>query len=156
MKSSIIKAAGVASILTLTVGGLTACSSDSTSGSGSAEGDGKVKEVEVWTWAAGYDEAAKAFNASHDDIQIKYTQIEPGNKGGYDKIRNSITAGNAPSLAQVGFETLPSFVAEGNVVDVTEFAGKDKDLYAPAGWAGVNVGGKTYGCLLYTSPSPRD
>ncbi|MBD7982166.1 MULTISPECIES: ABC transporter substrate-binding protein [Oerskovia] len=145
MKSSIIKAAGVASILTLTVGGLTACSSDSTSGSGSAEGDGKVKEVEVWTWAAGYDEAAKAFNASHDDIQIKYTQIEPGNKGGYDKVRNSITAGNAPCLAQVGYETLPSFVAEGNVVDVTEFASADKGLYAPAGWAGVTVGDKVYG-----------
>ncbi|MEK8227004.1 extracellular solute-binding protein [Oerskovia sp. M15] len=93
----------------------------------------------------GFDEAAEAFNASHDDIQIKYTQIESGNKGGYDKIRNSITAGNAPCLAQVGFETLPSFVAEGNVVDVTEHASADKDLYAPAGWAGVNVGGKVYG-----------
>ena len=144
MKSSIVKAAGVASILTLAAGGLTACSSDTTSG-GSAGGDGKVTEVEVWTWAAGYDEAAKIFNDTHDDIKIKYTQIEPGNKGGYDKIRNSITAGNAPCLAQVGYETLPSFVAEGNVMDVTEVASKDKDLYAPAGWAGVNVGGKTYG-----------
>src|SRR5690606_20208813 len=144
MKSSIVRSAGVASVVTLALG-LSACSSsDEGSGSGS-DASGEPTTIQLWTWAAGFDKAAEAFNAAHDDVQVEYTQIEAGNKGGYDKIRNSVAAGNAPCLAQVGYETLPSFVSEGNVVDVTEFAAPDEDAYTPAGWAGVTVGDKIYG-----------
>ena len=144
MKSSIVRSAGVASVVTLALG-LSACSSsDEGSGSGS-DASGEPTTIQLWTWAAGFDKAAEAFNAAHDDVQVEYTQIEAGNKGGYDKIRNSVAAGNAPCLAQVGYETLPSFVSEGNVVDVTEFAAPDEDAYTPAGWAGVTVGDKVYG-----------
>ncbi|CAM3384179.1 ABC transporter substrate-binding protein [Isoptericola cucumis] len=138
-----VRATGAACVAALAAVGLTACGSPAEGGS-SAGGDGGPVEIEVWTWAQGYDKAAEAFNAAHDDVQVTYTEIEPGAKGGYDKIRNAIKAGSAPCLAQVGYETMPSFASEGNLLDVTEFAAADADAYAPAGWSGVTVGDRVY------------
>ncbi|GAA1737517.1 extracellular solute-binding protein [Isoptericola hypogeus] len=139
------RATGAACVAALAVAGLAACG-DPADGGTSAEGDGDGPvEIEVWTWAQGYDKAAEAFNAAHDDVQVTFTEIEPGSKGGYDKIRNAIKADSAPCLAQVGYETMPSFVSEGNLLDVTDIASPDADAYAPAGWSGVTVGDRVYG-----------
>ncbi|MFD2024861.1 ABC transporter substrate-binding protein [Promicromonospora aerolata] len=138
------RGAGVACVAALAAVSLAACGGGGTAGASGAD-DGSPTEIEVWTWAQGYDEAAEAFNAAHDDVQVKHTEIEPGSKGGYDKIRNAIKAGDAPCLAQVGYETMPSFVSEGNLLEVTDVAAPDADAYTPAGWSGVTVGDRVYG-----------
>ncbi len=76
-------AAGVATILMAA-----ACGSGggaATGGDRPATSAGPVT-VEWWGWAPGYDKVAEAWNASHPGIQVKYTQIEPGAKGGYQKM----------------------------------------------------------------------
>ncbi|MFD6175418.1 MULTISPECIES: ABC transporter substrate-binding protein [unclassified Isoptericola] len=135
------RATGAACVAAVAAVSLAACAGGDPAGGA----EGEPTTIEVWTWAQGYDQAAEAFNAAHDDVQVKFTEIEPGNKGGYDKIRNAVKAGDAPCLAQVGYETMPSFVSEGNLLEVTDIASKDADAYTPAGWSGVTVGDRVYG-----------
>ncbi|WP_433254141.1 ABC transporter substrate-binding protein [Streptosporangium sp. CA-135522] len=108
--------------------------------------------IEWWGWAPGYDKAAAAWNASHPDVRVKYTQVEPGSKGGYQKMLGAVKAGNAPCLAQVGAETMASFLIEGALEDVTDLV---KDVNAKIQpWAvnTVTFGGRQFGVPVDTGP----
>ncbi|WP_406405003.1 extracellular solute-binding protein [Streptomyces sp. NBC_00879] len=93
-----------------------------------------------------------AFNKSHPDIKVTYQAVQPGAKGGYQKMLNAVKAGNAPCLAQVGYETLPSFAAQGALEDVAEHAREAKDEFQPAAWQAVSVGKQVYGAPVDTGP----
>lgn len=126
---------------------LAACSSGSGSSSsgGDASGGGGPAKLTFWGWAPGYADSVKAFNASQKDIVVKYQEIEPGSKGGYDKMLTAVQAKNAPCLAQVGYETLPSFAAEGALTDVSQYAKGSESEFVPSSWNSVKVAGKVYG-----------
>ncbi|MFC9466629.1 ABC transporter substrate-binding protein [Streptomyces coelicoflavus] len=151
MKRSIIRCAEIAGAvaLTLTVGGC--AGSDSGSGSDSASSGGKAS-ITFWGWAPGYEDAVKAFNKSHPDIKVSYQSVQPGAKGGYEKMLNAVKADNAPCLAQVGYETLPSFAAQGALTDVTEHASADKDDYQEAAWKSVTLADRVYAAPVDTGP----
>ncbi|MFI1960945.1 ABC transporter substrate-binding protein [Streptomyces althioticus] len=126
----------------------TACAdsdSDTSSSSGKAS-------ITFWGWAPGYDDAVEAFNRSHPDIEVTYQSVQPGAKGGYQKMLNAVTAGNAPCLAQVGYETLPSFAAQAALQDVAEYASPAKDDFQEAAWASVTLGDQVYGAPVDTGP----
>lgn len=139
-----------AAMLALAACGATSSTSD-TGGSGGGTAASPAK-ITFWGWAPGYADAVKAFNASHPKIQVAYQQVTPGSKGGYDKMLNAVKAGSAPCLAQVGYETLPSFVAQGAVADITSYAKGAQSEFAPAAWSGVDVAGKVYGVPVDTGP----
>ena len=64
----------------------------------------------------------------------------------------AVKANNAPDLAQVGYEALPSFVIQDAVQDIKEWAG-DVDKNSPAAGAkSVNLGGTGYGIPVDTAP----
>jgi multiple sugar transport system substrate-binding protein len=109
-------------------------------------------EVAFWGWAPGYADAVEAFNASQDDIVVTYEEVAPGSKGGYDKMLNAVTAGNAPCLAQVGYETLTSFAAQGALEDVSAFASDSEDDFVPATWSAVTIGDAVYGAPVDQGP----
>ncbi|MFB6839877.1 ABC transporter substrate-binding protein [Streptomyces sp. NPDC056361] len=94
----------------------------------------------------------KAFNAGHPDIKVTYQTVQPGAKGGYQKMLNAVKAGNAPCLAQVGYETMPSFAAQGALEDVAEHAASSKRDYQPAAWNAVSLGSAVYGAPVDTGP----
>ncbi|MEO7014962.1 MAG: sugar ABC transporter substrate-binding protein [Leifsonia sp.] len=143
MKSG-IRAAGVAGAVALGLV-LAGCSSNGTPASSHAT-------VSFWGWAPGYADAVKAFNASHKDVTVKYQEVQPGSKGGYQKMLNAVTAKNAPCLAQVGYETLPSFAAQGALDDVSKYANADKGDFQPAAWKSVSIGDAVYGAPVDTGP----
>ncbi|WP_205820242.1 MULTISPECIES: ABC transporter substrate-binding protein [unclassified Microbacterium] len=109
-------------------------------------------EIVFWGWSPGYGDAAEAFNASQDEIVVTYEEIAPGSKGGYDKMLNASKAGSAPCLAQVGYETLTSFAAQGVLQDVSEFAKDSEDEFQPAPWSAVNIGDAVYGAPVDQGP----
>ncbi len=39
--------------------------------------------------APGYEDAVNAFNAGHPDIKVTYQTVQPGAKGGYQKMLNA-------------------------------------------------------------------
>ncbi|WP_369202220.1 extracellular solute-binding protein [Streptomyces sp. PU-14G] len=143
MKRSTARCAGLAGALALalTVSGCT--------GSGSASGKASIT---FWGWAPGYDDAVAAFNKSHPDIVVDYQSVQPGAKGGYQKMLNAVKAGNAPCLAQVGYETIPSFATQGALENVAEYASADKDDYVDAAWQSVTLAGNVYGAPVDTGP----
>ncbi|MFI6599220.1 ABC transporter substrate-binding protein [Nonomuraea sp. NPDC050536] len=108
--------------------------------------------VEWWGWAPGYDKAAAAWNSGHPNIQIKFTQVEPGGKGGYQKMLSAVKAGNAPCLAQVGAETLASFLVEGALEDITPYAKESAAKFQPWALNSVTFGGRQVGIPVDSGP----
>ncbi|MFD4259510.1 ABC transporter substrate-binding protein [Streptomyces sp. NPDC058534] len=149
MKHSFVRIAGAVGALTLSAAA-TGCSG-SDSGSDSTAGSGKAS-ITFWGWAPGYADAVAAFNKSHPDIKVTYQAVQPGAKGGYQKMLNAVQSGNAPCLAQVGYETLPSFAAQGALQDVSEHADADKQDYQEAAWKSVSLGEQVYGAPVDTGP----
>lgn len=140
-KRTILTAAALAASAALVLAGCSAGSAGQSS-----------KTVTFWGWAPGYADAVKAFNAAHDDVTVKYQEVQPGAKGGYQKMLNAVKAGNAPCLAQVGYETLPSFAAQSALEDVTAQAADSKDKFQDSAWKSVTVAGKTYGIPVDSGP----
>ncbi|MFF7333481.1 extracellular solute-binding protein [Streptomyces sp. NPDC008150] len=147
MRSSVVRVLGVgcAAAMAFTVAG---CGGQDTKNTGASG----ASSLTFWGWAPGYADAVKAYNASHPDSKVVYQAVQPGAKGGYQKMLNAVKAGNAPCLAQVGYETLPSFAAQGALQDVTKYATADKGDYQEAAWKSVTLGGQVYGAPLDTGP----
>ena len=57
-----------------------------------------------------------------------------------------------PCLAQVGYETLTSFAAQGALEDVSEFADANKDEFTPASWSAMSIGDAVYGAPVDQAP----
>ncbi|MBO0768379.1 MAG: extracellular solute-binding protein [Solirubrobacterales bacterium] len=121
-------------------------------GGGSTGSAAKPVHLSFWGWAPGYQDSVKAFNASHPNIKVSFQQVTPGSKGGYQKMLTAVKAGNGPCLAQVGYETLPTFVAQGAVTDISSYANGSAGEFTPAAWNGVRVAGKTYGVPVDIGP----
>ncbi|MFB6955599.1 ABC transporter substrate-binding protein [Streptomyces sp. NPDC056309] len=121
-------------------------------GGGGDKAAGGTVHLEFWGWAPGYDKSAELFNATHKNIQVTFKKLPSGGQGGYDKMLSAVKAGNAPCLAQVGFESIPTFLLEGALEDVSQEAGAAKDKFVPWTWDQVTVAGKTYGIPVDTGP----
>ncbi|WP_042434210.1 extracellular solute-binding protein [Streptacidiphilus anmyonensis] len=152
VRTASLAAAAVALVATTA---LTGCSSSGSTASGST-GDGSTASgpvtLDFWGWAPGYDQSVALWNKSHPDIQVRFDKTAPGSKGGYTKMLTAVKAGNAPCLAQVGYETLPSFAAAGALQDVTSSAASAKSQFAAWTWNQVSIGGATYGIPVDTAP----
>lgn len=116
-----------------------------------AAASGPVK-LEFWGWAPGYEDATKAWNAAHPDVQVTFTQTQPGSQGGYQRMLAAVKAGNAPCLAQVGAETLPSFLVEGALEDITAQAQPYNAKFQPWTLKTVTFGGKQFGVPVDSGP----
>lgn len=129
-------------------------SSDDTAGSGTdgASGDGDVVELTFWSWPEGTDEIVDAFNASHPDIQVRYT-----NAGGGDdssaKILTAVRSGNAPDVSAVEYTTLPSMIVSGAVMDITDYVGDIQDAFSEGAWEQTTFDGVVYGVPQDVGPA---
>lgn len=152
MKKSVLRSSGIAGAVVLGLA-LSACAggTTTTSNAGSGTAD-KPAEVTFWGWAPGYADAVASFNKANPGIKVTYEEVSPGSKGGYDKMLNAVTAGSAPCLAQVGYETLTSFAAQGALEDVSTYANASKEEFAPAAWNAMSVGDAVYGAPVDTGP----
>ncbi|MER6949132.1 sugar ABC transporter substrate-binding protein [Nonomuraea sp. NPDC000554] len=143
-KTAIRKAAAALLVVPLAV---TACGGNDPGSSSS------VIKLEFWGWAPGYDKSVERFNASHKDIQVTFNKLPSGGKGGYDKMFSAVKAGNAPCLAQIGFESVPTFLLENALEDVTGEAGSARGQFIPWTWNQVSIAGRTYGIPVDTGPT---
>jgi multiple sugar transport system substrate-binding protein len=144
--------AEVAVGLTLTAIALTACGSSGSDETSEDKADGSSVTVDFWGWAPGYAEAVEAYNASHPDAKVTFTTTPPGSKGGYTKMFSAVKAGNGPCLAQVGYESLPSFMVEGALMDVAKYTGDTRSQFVDWSWNQVKLGDAVYGVPLDTGP----
>jgi multiple sugar transport system substrate-binding protein len=130
---------------------LSACGGSSDPGSQDS-GDGKAVTLEFWAAAIGLEKSVALWNQSHPDVKVNFSRISPGSVGGYAKMQNAVKAGNAPCLGQIGYDTMPTFVATGALEDVSKYAEASKDLFVPWTWQMSGVGGQVYGIPVDVGP----
>ncbi len=133
---------------------LTACGGSGEDKEAAAPGsDGKPVSITFWGWAKGSKEVVDAFNASHEDIRVKYEEIPSGNAGGYAKISNAVKAGNAPDLVSIEYPMLPEFVSHGSVQDISGHLSDDvKKKFLPQAVELTTLGGKNWAVPFDASP----
>src|SRR5690606_24591068 len=115
MRSKLARAAAALAAVTLAA----ACGA----GEPAADGGGdpaQPVELTFWSWVPDIQKAVDAFNAAHPGIKVNLETVTPGPDGGYAKMLAAVKAGNAPDVAQVGYDSLPSFLVTGALEDVTE------------------------------------
>ncbi|MFF9804699.1 ABC transporter substrate-binding protein [Streptomyces coeruleorubidus] len=129
---------------------LTACGG-SDSGDDAASDSGPVT-LPFWGWANGQEAVVKAFNASHKDVQLKYTKVTD-QLTMQKQLTNAVKAGNAPCLLQNTGEYVTSWVSQGALADITQYVESSKDKFNPGAWAVGQVQGKIYGVPTASAPA---
>ncbi|MET7460621.1 sugar ABC transporter substrate-binding protein [Nonomuraea sp. NPDC005501] len=120
---------------------------------GGASGDpAKPVTLTFWSWVPDIQKAVDQFNASHPGVKVNLETITPGPDGGYAKMLAAVKAGNAPDVAQVGYDSLPSFLVNGALQDVTEYAGDDAAKFVDWQWQTGVFGGKVYAIPQASGP----
>ncbi|GAA2496974.1 ABC transporter substrate-binding protein [Streptomyces longisporus] len=122
---------------------------------GSDSGDGTKSSGPVtlpfWGWANGQEAVAKAFNASHKDIKLKYTKVTD-QLTMQKQLTNAVKAGNAPCLVQNTAEYVTSWVSQGALADISRYVSSSKDKFNAGSWASAQVQGKSYGVPTSSAP----
>ncbi|MGP3976223.1 ABC transporter substrate-binding protein [Streptomyces sp. 8N114] len=129
-------AAATACALSLT---LAACGSDSGGSSGPVT-------LEMWSGAEGAEQAAKAFNAAHDDITVKFVKV-PQDKMS-NQLNNAHKAGDkskAPCLVQTDNREGSMLMAQGVLKDIAGDLKSSKGKFSDGAIEALSIGGKTYG-----------
>ncbi|HEY0259759.1 MAG TPA: sugar ABC transporter substrate-binding protein [Lacisediminihabitans sp.] len=117
--------------------------------SGCAAGDGasasdKTVSLKIWGWTAKTQQVVDTWNKTHPSVQVKYTDAGGGNDSAA-KLRTATRAGNAPDIALVEYQTLPSLVTAGVASDITKYTKGIQDKFTEGTWAQTTFDGKVYG-----------
>jgi multiple sugar transport system substrate-binding protein len=136
-------AAGFTAVASIAV--LAGCSSSGHSGNSSAGASacapakGKVT-LQYWNTVPGMDKVVALWNKQNPDIQV---QVKDISNDQYGTISNALKAGNAPDLAQVGYDELPNLRTQNAFVDASACAGATaaKSKFVPWTWSQTSFGG---------------
>lgn len=140
-----------AAVAGIALTGLLAACGGSDSGDSGSKSSGPVT-LDFWGWANGQEAVVKAFNASHKDVQLKYTKVTD-QLTMQKQLTNAVKAGNAPCLLQNTGEYVTSWVSQGALADITQYVEADKDKFNPGSWATGQVQGKVYGVPTASAPA---
>ncbi len=101
--------------------------------------------IKVWAWYPEFKSVVDAFNASHADVQVDWTNVGTGPTE-YAKLKTAFQAGSgAPDVAMVEFQEIPTFEILGKLVDMGQYgANDDKSTYASWAWSQSTDGDKVY------------
>jgi multiple sugar transport system substrate-binding protein len=91
-----------------------------------------VVNLNFWSWTLNAQAVVDKFNATHPNIHVTFTQITSGVPG-YSKLFDAFKAGNGPDVFNCEYTQLPSFVADGDVQDITPYV--DSTLQSELGTA---------------------
>jgi len=109
---------------------LAACGGGGDEGGGGGGGGGEEQasacppsgggraNLTFWSWVPGVDEAVEVWNRDNPNIQVRVRETPAGNAGTYQNMFNALRAGNAPDLAQVEYDSLPSFRIQNGLQDI--------------------------------------
>lgn len=116
------------------------------SGAGPASVDpNQTSTLTYWSWTKGSQAAVDAFTKTHPKIHVTFQQIPSGSKGGYAKVSDAFKAGTGPDVFNAEYLALPSFVAAGQVADISGYlTGQNTSGYLPQALQLVTLGGRKW------------
>jgi multiple sugar transport system substrate-binding protein len=132
--------------LAVVLAGCSNGSSGKAAGGGSSSVDpSRTYNLTYWSWTKGSQAAVDAFNKAHPKIHVAFQQIPSGSKGGYAKISDAFKAGTGPDVFNAEYLALPSFVASGQVADISSYlTGQNASGYLPQALQLVTLGGQKW------------
>ncbi|KUN09646.1 ABC transporter substrate-binding protein [Streptomyces yokosukanensis] len=134
----------VAATAALAALGLLATACGGGGGSTDAASGGKPVTIDYWTWTLGAKSTVDAFNRTHKDVKVRFTEIPSGTEG-YSKLANAVKAGNAPDVATIEYQMVPEFASQGNLIDLTKYAGETvRTKFPKSVQSMVTFGGRTW------------
>ena len=110
-------------------------------------------DLTFWSFNQQITEQAAAFNASHPLIHVTALKEPSGPNQYYPKVLTSVHAGNAPDVALIEYQYIPTMVSNGALVDISKYgAGSAQSQFASSAWAQVTRGNAIYGFPQDTGP----
>jgi multiple sugar transport system substrate-binding protein len=106
--------------------------------SGSPAAAGAVN-LTFWAWAPSIDKVVALWNQTHPDIHVELNTAAQGDAL-YTKLETAAKAGNAPDVAQVEYQALPTMVTKGIAADISKDAGALKSDFSDGIWSQVTLG----------------
>lgn len=136
--------------LVLSIASMLAACGSSTTTTGSS--GGKVN-LTFWSFNPPIQKQVDLWNQTHPNIHVTY-QTEPSGFGQYyPKILTAVRAGNAPDVALIEYQYVPTMVANNALVDMSKYGVNDvKSQFDPAAWALDGQGSAQYGVPQDTGP----
>ncbi len=106
-----------------------------------------------WSFNQQIVDQAAIFNQTHPGIHVN-AYMEPSGLGQYyPKILAAERAGNAPDVALIEYQYLPTMVANGAIVDISKYgAASVQSQFDPGAWGQVTQGSAIYGYPQDTGP----
>lgn len=81
---------------------------------------GQPASLTFWTWLP-VQSVVSQWNKQRPDIQVSLQVIPAGSGGGYQKMYSALRAGNAPDLAHVEYQEIPSFLLVQGLTDLRPY-----------------------------------
>jgi multiple sugar transport system substrate-binding protein len=121
-------------------------------GSSGSNGGGTVN-LTFWSFNQQITEQAAAFNQTHPNIHVTAYKEPSGPGQYYPKVLSSVRAGNAPDVALIEYQYIPTMVSNGALVDISKYgAASVQNQFDPGAWAQVQQGSAIYGYPQDTGP----
>ncbi len=121
-------------------------------GSSGASSSGTV-QLTFWSFNQQITEQAALFNQTHPNIHVTALKEPSGFGQYYPKVLAAIKAGNAPDVALIEYQYVPTFVSRGALVDLTPYGANDvKSQFDPFAWSQETINGAFYGYPQDTGP----
>lgn len=128
-----------AAVAALAAAGLAAGCSSSSSGSPAAGSSAQKVTLTFWSWVPNMQKVVDVWNASHPNIQVKFTEAA----GGDAELAKLLTAGKAkdmPDVAQIEYQSLPTMVSNNYLADISQYDASLKSDYPAGLWSQVTLG----------------
>lgn len=112
-----------------------------------------VVQLTFWSFNPPISKQVDLFNQTHSNIHVTY-QTQPSGFGQYyPKVLTAERAGNAPDVALIEYQYMPTMNANGALVDISKYGANDvKSQFDPAAWALAGQGNAQYGYPQDTGP----
>jgi multiple sugar transport system substrate-binding protein len=123
---------------TLVVVAATVLAAAGCSSSSSSTSSGKIN-LTFWSWVPNITKVAALWNAAHPGIHVTATETVAGDPE-MTKLLTAAKAGNAPDVAQVEYQTIPTFVTNNYLANIAQYDGSLQGNFSPGIWKQVTLG----------------
>jgi multiple sugar transport system substrate-binding protein len=127
--------------------GIAACGeSPSATNSDDTAKSSETIELVYWNFDSHLQDNAELFNKTHPGIHVTSVRKSSSDNSYYPALQTAIKAGNAPDIALVEYQLMPTLLAVKGLVDISQYGANDVKSQFPAWtWAQVSQGSGVYG-----------
>jgi multiple sugar transport system substrate-binding protein len=133
------RAAGTTGAALLAVTLLAAGCSSAPSSSSSAPSTVQKVTLQFWSWVPDLNKVVAIWNKAHPGIQVD-VQVQAAGDPEFTKLLTAAKAGDAPDLAQVEYQALPTLVSSNYLANIAATAASLKSDYPAGIWNQVTLG----------------